>query len=433
MESHQQSNPTPSPWESDSAASPPLSALSPESDPTSSSLQSLEIISTHFHTANSGLPTDILSIPPSAPASHPHPDPSRPSCSDHPSGLTSMPSSLASPDPPRHPLTQTPSQTQNTASPASKSSDLSVHPHPPPQRLSVLRQGGTASVLDLASLVRSARDRAQQSSDFICSPPLYNYYYTSTSSFNFPPLRPGLSDSTQENLHSSNASLESKSLSLSHSSIQNHQIIPTLDRHVRAERESSPSSSAQLSSVDIASLAEPASTKTQQHPEPGLSSSLVGHDDEIESKKLRNPDPEAELEAKMMSSCLPISMDAMRSSTGPKKRKPHRSKSQSGGLHAFWALGPHEALPESSVDPCSSTQSNPPPLTRTRLRSLSGPSSNDPQHSPNTNAVPVRLFFSFPSSLRSCVCSLLALLHAGDPAVSFPAAAVRMMHVSSHI
>ncbi|WAR51713.1 hypothetical protein PtB15_1B149 [Puccinia triticina] len=378
MECHDEPTVTRSSSESDCTSYPQLSEITLASDPTSSSFQSLDLMTNNFYTATTGLITDFSSGPLSPVPGGSH--------GDHSTEPHNPRSSPYHPSSTRTPA-QTPSSSPKKAAPpaSNPSSDLSIHRHPTPQRLSVLRQGGTANVLDLASLVRSARDRAQQSKEFICSPPTYNYY-TSTSSLDSPPVRPSLSESIDGKPSTLGPSLEPRSALVSQSS--QHIAGPAwpyclsenkLRSYTPAELDSSPSSSVRLPSVDAQSLAELTSTRSQQ---PRLSSSLLDdadQEEEIESMELRASDPTSELEAIAMASCLPISMDTMRSSAGPRKRKPQRSKSQGGGLYAFWAGGPPETVPGSSVDSCAATHSSLPPVTRARPRACSGPSPSDPQ------------------------------------------------------
>ncbi|KAI7948629.1 hypothetical protein MJO29_010294 [Puccinia striiformis f. sp. tritici] len=419
-------------WELESNPNSVRSEVQLGSDHTSSSFQSLDFMPGSFHTASSGFTTSsfhphVSSIPlsPSAvdlsarsdhsitpvPSSHLRSSTARPE-SGHSFDLhhpTFIPGSAASTysasqnflrdwSPPQTPSALPESSIfQQAASPASDPSDVTVHRHPP-QRLSVLRQGGTASVLDLASLVRSARDRAQQSQEFACSP----NYYTTASSFDSPPVRPRLTDSLNEQRSVRKNSADTNVAPLSSQSRQypGPDSLATpgngilFDRGTALQLGHSADASTRLASVDTMSQADMVPSRNQQHIQPRLPPSLVSNQ-AIESVELRTINLESDVDGKKMDTRPPVAMHAMRSANGTQKRQPRRSKSQSGDFLGFWALGTGSqettTFPQSPADTCGTNHPIPPLLTRVRLRSFSGPIKNDPALS-STPTASVRVF-----------------------------------------
>ncbi|PLW14318.1 hypothetical protein PCANC_10476 [Puccinia coronata f. sp. avenae] len=421
--------------------------LSEHSDPASP--LSLDFTTDNFHTATTDLPSlHISAVPINTSTSRPTlhsttlamSSPLRPSAAANPGGGHLY--NLASPPPPSSDLhIRTPPETpsaqagssfilkKNASQPASLP-DLTIRCHAPPQRLSILRQGGTASVLDLASLVRSARDRAHESAESIASPPLYNYY-AATSSFDLPPPRASLGDLTDDRRSLRSLSREPTSPLARQSFGQAQQtpsrrLIPHLDGvpenslppdSGQARPSQKPaarpffglfsSSSVHLPSVEKRNSIEVTASQTRQHAvEPQLSSIPLCHAG-ANPALLRTIDLSEELQVTAMSSCLPMSTDRRRSLS--KTRTPQRRKSQSGSLHGFWALGSHENVSECFTD--ASLHSHPPPQIRPRLRSFSGLTSSDP--SPPAPAL-VRVSACCPSPfLYTCP---VTLPHARHPA-----------------
>ncbi|KAH9459205.1 hypothetical protein Pst134EA_019354 [Puccinia striiformis f. sp. tritici] len=363
-------------WELESNPNSVRSEVQLGSDHTSSSFQSLDFMPGSFHTASSGFTTSsfhphVSSIPlsPSAvdlsarsdhsitpvPSSHLRSSTARPE-SGHSFDLhhpTFIPGSAASTysasqnflrdwSPPQTPSALPESSIfQQAASPASDPSDVTVHRHPP-QRLSVLRQGGTASVLDLASL-RSVR---KNSADTNVAP-----------------------SSSQSRQYPGPDSLATPGNGI------------LFDRGTALQLGHSADASTRLASVDTMSQADMVPSRNQQHIQPRLPPSLVSNQ-AIESVELRTINLESDVDGKKMDTRPPVAMHAMRSANGTQKRQPRRSKSQSGDFLGFWALGTGSqettTFPQSPADTCGTNHPIPPLLTRVRLRSFSGPIKNDP-------------------------------------------------------
>ncbi|KNZ48747.1 hypothetical protein VP01_543g3 [Puccinia sorghi] len=307
--------------------------------------------------------------------------------------------------------------TRNKVSDPPESS--SVRPHAPPQRLSVLRQGGTASVLDLASLVRSTRDRAQESMEFIGSPPVFNYHPT-TSSFDQPPVQPSLNDSAAEQTtnNARNASIETNT---PHQTPVRRRLISRLGGVPECGLPLQSGTSYQTPSSTAPSLlsspcAQPhnldhkrslvKATHGRQQIEPRLSSSSPSPNEDGSTRQSPTSDlgrrPHTE-EVQVPSSCLPISMEGRRSMGSPKECRSRRSKSQSDSIDGLQERDSFEKVHEPYVvenddEACTSMSSDAPPEAPARLRSLSGPAPSRPVH-------PAAAFMDADALLQALACA----------------------------